>query len=151
MRRAASRTLATALVVVIPAVSVGCGGKRRSRLGSVAAVGSVGAVGSSAVGTSAVGSGAYGLGGSGAQLPPPDVTPPEVAIVAPARGSFLTGASVLVEGEARDKDSGLVEVLEPEGAPAIRPPSTAMETVIGRPPAVKRSVIRKLIDRIKRL
>jgi hypothetical protein len=47
--------------------------------------------------------------------------------------------------------AGLVEVLEPEGAPVIRPPSTAMETVIGRPPAVKRSVIRKLIDRIKRL
>ena len=47
--------------------------------------------------------------------------------------------------------AGLVEVLEPEGAPATRPSSTAMETVIGRPPAVKRSVIRKLIDRIKRL
>ena len=47
--------------------------------------------------------------------------------------------------------AGLVEVLEPEGAPVARPPSTAMETVIGRPPAVKRSVIRKLIDRIKRL
>lgn len=47
--------------------------------------------------------------------------------------------------------AGLVEVLEPEGAPVSRPPSTSMETVIGRPPAVKRSVIRKLIDRIKRL
>ena len=47
--------------------------------------------------------------------------------------------------------AGLVEVLEPEGAPVVRPPTTAMETVIGRPPAVKRSVIRKLIDRIKRL
>jgi hypothetical protein len=47
--------------------------------------------------------------------------------------------------------AGLVEVLEPEGAPVVRPVSTAMETVIGRPPAVKRSVIRKLIDRIKRL
>ena len=47
--------------------------------------------------------------------------------------------------------AGLVEVLEPEGKPVVRPPSTAMETVIGRPPAVKRSVIRKLIDRIKRL
>lgn len=47
--------------------------------------------------------------------------------------------------------AGLVEVLEPEGAPAVRLPSTTMETVIGRPPAVKRSVIRKLIDRIKRL
>jgi hypothetical protein len=47
--------------------------------------------------------------------------------------------------------AGLVEVLEPEGAPVARAPSTAMETVIGRPPAVKRSVIRKLIDRIKRL
>jgi hypothetical protein len=47
--------------------------------------------------------------------------------------------------------AGLVEVLEPEGVPVVRPPSTAMESVIGRPPAVKRSVIRKLIDRIKRL
>lgn len=47
--------------------------------------------------------------------------------------------------------AGLVEVLEPEGMPVVRPPSTVMETVIGRPPAVKRSVIRKLIDRIKRL
>jgi hypothetical protein len=47
--------------------------------------------------------------------------------------------------------AGLVEVLEREGAPVARQPSTAMETVIGRPPAVKRSVIRKLIDRIKRL
>ena len=47
--------------------------------------------------------------------------------------------------------AGLVEVLEPEGAPVSRLPSTPMETVIGRPPAVKRSVIRKLIDRIKRL
>jgi hypothetical protein len=47
--------------------------------------------------------------------------------------------------------AGLVEVLEPGGAPVSRPPSTPMETVIGRPPAVKRSVIRKLIDRIKRL
>lgn len=47
--------------------------------------------------------------------------------------------------------AGLVEVLEPEGVPVSRPPSTPMETVIGRPPAVKRSVIRKLIDRIKRL
>jgi len=47
--------------------------------------------------------------------------------------------------------AGLVEVLEPDGAPAVRLPSTTMETVIGRPPAVKRSVIRKLIDRIKRL
>ena len=47
--------------------------------------------------------------------------------------------------------AGLVEVLEREGAPVARRPSTAMETVIGRPPAVKRSVIRKLIDRIKRL
>jgi hypothetical protein len=47
--------------------------------------------------------------------------------------------------------AGLVEVLEPEGA-LLRPtPSTAMEEVISRPPAVKRSVIRKLIDRIRRL
>jgi hypothetical protein len=47
--------------------------------------------------------------------------------------------------------AGLVEVLEREGMPVARKPSTAMEIVIGRPPAVKRSVIRKLIDRIKRL
>jgi len=47
--------------------------------------------------------------------------------------------------------AGLIEVLEPEGGPAVRQPATAMETVIARPPAVKRSVIRKLIDRIRRL
>jgi hypothetical protein len=47
--------------------------------------------------------------------------------------------------------AGLVEMVEPEGAPPRRPPSAAMETVVARPPAVKRSVIRKLIDRIKRL
>jgi hypothetical protein len=47
--------------------------------------------------------------------------------------------------------AGLVEVVEPEGAPPRPAPSTAMEEVISRPPAVKRSVIRKLIDRIKRL
>jgi hypothetical protein len=47
--------------------------------------------------------------------------------------------------------AGLVEILEPEGKPTRRPPSAAIETVIARPPAVKRSVIRKLIDRIKRL
>jgi len=47
--------------------------------------------------------------------------------------------------------AGLVEMLEPEGAPVRRAPSQAMETVMSRPPAVKRSVIRKLIDRIKRL
>lgn len=47
--------------------------------------------------------------------------------------------------------AGLVETLEPEGVPSRRPPSTTMEKVIARPPAVKRSVIRKLIDRIKRL
>lgn len=47
--------------------------------------------------------------------------------------------------------AGLVEMLQPEGAPPRRPPSPAMETVISRPPAVKRSVIHKLIDRIKRL
>ena len=47
--------------------------------------------------------------------------------------------------------AGLVEVLEPEGALPRPTPSTAMEEVISRPPAVKRSVIRKLIDRIRRL
>lgn len=47
--------------------------------------------------------------------------------------------------------AGLVEMLEPEGAPVRRAPSAAMEKVVSRPPAVKRSVIRKLIDRIKRL
>lgn len=47
--------------------------------------------------------------------------------------------------------AGLVEVLEPEGVPPRPEPSTVMEEVISRPPAVKRSVIRKLIDRIKRL
>jgi hypothetical protein len=47
--------------------------------------------------------------------------------------------------------AGLVEILD-TGAPPKRPaPSGAMEKVISRPPAVKRSVIRKLIDRIKRL
>jgi len=47
--------------------------------------------------------------------------------------------------------AGLVEIIEPAGVPAKRPPSTAMEKVVARPPAVKRSVIHKLIDRIKRL
>jgi hypothetical protein len=47
--------------------------------------------------------------------------------------------------------ASLVEVLEPEGVLPRPTPSTAMEEVISRPPAVKRSVIRKLIDRIKRL
>jgi hypothetical protein len=47
--------------------------------------------------------------------------------------------------------AGLVEMVRPEGYVPPRPPSTAIETVISRPPAVKRSVIRKLIDRIKRL
>jgi hypothetical protein len=47
--------------------------------------------------------------------------------------------------------AGLVEIIEPEGAVPKAPPTTAMEKVIARPPAVKRSVIRKLIDRIKRL
>jgi hypothetical protein len=46
--------------------------------------------------------------------------------------------------------AGLVEVVEPEGALA-KPPAKAMEELFARPPAVKRSVIRKLIDRIKRL
>jgi hypothetical protein len=47
--------------------------------------------------------------------------------------------------------AGLVEMLEPEGALPSRPPSEVVEKVVSRPPAVKRSVIRKLIDRIKRL
>ncbi len=47
--------------------------------------------------------------------------------------------------------AGLVEVIAPEGALPKRPPSTAMEAVIARPPAIKRSVIHRLIDRIKRL
>jgi hypothetical protein len=47
--------------------------------------------------------------------------------------------------------AGLVEMLEPEGLRPRREPSSTMETVISRPPAVKRSVIHKLIDRIKRL
>jgi hypothetical protein len=47
--------------------------------------------------------------------------------------------------------AGLVEIIEPEGAPPRRPPSDAMAQVISRPPAVKRSVIHRLIDRIKRL
>jgi len=48
--------------------------------------------------------------------------------------------------------AGLVEMLTPEGAAAPRRETTSkMETVIARPPAVKRSVIHKLIDRIKRL
>jgi hypothetical protein len=47
--------------------------------------------------------------------------------------------------------AGLVEIIEPEGAPPRPLPSTRMEKVIAHPPAVKRSVIRRLIDRIKRL
>lgn len=47
--------------------------------------------------------------------------------------------------------AGLVEMVEPVGAPPRQPPSAVMEKVVARPPAVKRSVIRKLIDRIKRL
>lgn len=47
--------------------------------------------------------------------------------------------------------AGLVEMIEPEGVSAKRVPSTIMQQVVSRPPAVKRSVIRKLIDRIKRL
>jgi hypothetical protein len=44
--------------------------------------------------------------------------------------------------------AGLVEMVEPEGAPSRRPPTAE---VVSRPPAVKRSVIHKLINRIKRL
>jgi hypothetical protein len=47
--------------------------------------------------------------------------------------------------------AGLVEMIEPEGAVRREPPTSIMEQVVSRPPAVKRSVIRKLIDRIKRL
>lgn len=47
--------------------------------------------------------------------------------------------------------AGLVEIIEPEGAPPRPLPSTKMEKVVAHPPAVKRSVIRRLIDRIKRL
>lgn len=47
--------------------------------------------------------------------------------------------------------AGLVEMVEPEGARAKRPPVPARESALSRPPAVKRSVIRKLIDRIKRI
>jgi hypothetical protein len=47
--------------------------------------------------------------------------------------------------------AGLVEIVEPEGAVPRRQPTATMEKVISRPPAVKRSVIHKLIDRIKRL
>jgi hypothetical protein len=47
--------------------------------------------------------------------------------------------------------AGLVEMVGPEGMPPRRPPSAAVERIVSHPPAVKRSVIRKLIDRIKRL
>jgi hypothetical protein len=47
--------------------------------------------------------------------------------------------------------AGLVEMV-PAEVPAPKSPAwTGMETVAARPPAVKRSVIHKLIDRIKRL
>jgi len=47
--------------------------------------------------------------------------------------------------------AGLVEVVEVAGAPPKVPPTTTMEKIVAQPTAVKRSVIRKLIDRIKRL
>jgi hypothetical protein len=49
--------------------------------------------------------------------------------------------------------AGLVEVVEPEGMvrPQVPAPSPGMQRMVGRPPAVKRSVIRRLIDRIRRL
>jgi hypothetical protein len=47
--------------------------------------------------------------------------------------------------------AGLVEIVQPEGAPPKKPPTATMEKVIAHPPAVKRSVIHKLIDRIRRL
>lgn len=43
---------------------------------------------------------------------------------------------------------GLVEIVEPEGLPPKQPPVTE---IISRSPAVKRSVIHKLINRIRRL
>jgi len=47
--------------------------------------------------------------------------------------------------------AGLVELVEPTGVAPTRPPSAAVERVVAHPPAVKRSVIRKLIDRIRQL
>jgi hypothetical protein len=49
--------------------------------------------------------------------------------------------------------ASLVEVITPEGAPPVpaAPAAVAMEKAVSRPPAVKRSVIQKLIDRIRRL
>jgi hypothetical protein len=49
--------------------------------------------------------------------------------------------------------AGLVELIEPEGVERAeaRPPSPEMEKMMAGPPAVKRSVIRRLIDRIRRL
>jgi hypothetical protein len=49
--------------------------------------------------------------------------------------------------------AGLVELVEPEGLvrPTPQPPSPGTEKLMGRPPAVKRSVIRRLIDRIRQL
>jgi hypothetical protein len=47
--------------------------------------------------------------------------------------------------------AGLVQIVEPEGAAPKRLPTATMEKVISHPPAVKRSVIHKLIDRIRRL
>jgi hypothetical protein len=47
--------------------------------------------------------------------------------------------------------AGLVEMVQPAGAPARPVSSATVEKVVAGPPAVKRSVIRKLIDRIKRL
>ncbi len=47
--------------------------------------------------------------------------------------------------------AGLVEVIEPVGAPPKAPPATTMEKIIAQPPVIKRGVIHRLIDRIKRL
>ncbi len=46
--------------------------------------------------------------------------------------------------------AGLVEIVRAEEPAPQRPASAAVETAVSRPPAVKRSVILKLIDRIKR-
>lgn len=47
--------------------------------------------------------------------------------------------------------AGLVEIIEPVGAPPKALPTTTMEKIIAQPPVIKRGVIHRLIDRIKRL
>jgi len=48
-------------------------------------------------------------------------------------------------------EAGLVEIVEPEREPVRPAPSKAVEKAVSHAPAVKRSVIHRLIDRIKRL